>query len=114
VEDCLIALSQFFTDARSSADIANHNASRIWKLYGTLSRKGNNLEDCPHRRSEILEHPEVLIPVKVSDLMLLASLMTGDESKKSGSNATGGNSDTSNIDLGDWLSSHGIGYEEKP
>lgn len=114
VKDCLTTLSQFFTDARSSVDIANHNASRIWKLYGTVSRKGDNTEDRPHRRSEILEHPEDLNPVKVSDLMLLASLMTGDESKKSGSNATGGNSGTSNIDLGDWLSSHGIGYEEKP
>ena len=29
VKDCLTTLSQFFTDARTSVDIANHNASRI-------------------------------------------------------------------------------------
>ena len=114
VKDCLTALSQLFTNSQSSVDTANHNASRIWKLYGTVSRKGDHTEDRPHRRSELLEVPEELIPVPVSDLMLLASLKKTDESSKGSISSTSKNDTTGSIDLGDWLTSHGLGYEEKP
>ena len=30
---------------------------RIWKLYGTVSRKGDSTADRPHRRSAVLEAP---------------------------------------------------------
>jgi hypothetical protein len=41
-------------------DLAVFNASRITKLYGTMTRKGDNTADRPHRRSCILEIPERL------------------------------------------------------
>src|SRR5262249_26863737 len=36
-------------------DVSTYNASRIWKLYGTLARKGAPSEARPHRRSRLLE-----------------------------------------------------------
>jgi hypothetical protein len=50
-------------------DLSVFNPSRIWKLYGTLSCKGDSTADRPHRRSRLLEVPEkigsVLLPGKV-------------------------------------------------
>ena len=36
-----------------SFDAVNYNPSRIWKLYGTTSRKGDNTKDRPHRQSQV-------------------------------------------------------------
>lgn len=41
-----------------SVDTGVYNAGRITKLYGTLTRKGDDLPERPHRRSHILEAPE--------------------------------------------------------
>lgn len=34
-------------------DTTIYNPSRIWKLYGTISRKGDNTDDRPHRKSTV-------------------------------------------------------------
>jgi hypothetical protein len=41
------------------------NAGRICKLYGTMSCKGDNLPDRPHRRSRLLEIPDCLTVLEV-------------------------------------------------
>jgi len=33
------------------------NPARIWKLYGTVSRKGDSIPERPHRLARILEAP---------------------------------------------------------
>jgi len=38
-------------------DLTVYNPSRICKLYGTMTRKGDSTMDRPHRRSRILEIP---------------------------------------------------------
>ena len=50
VRGCLAALDVLFSDDRVSVDTANFNASRIWKLYGTVSRKGDDTPERPHRK----------------------------------------------------------------
>ena len=57
VERCLEALALRFDDVRANVDQSVVNPSRIWKLYGTLSRKGDSLPDRPHRLARILEMP---------------------------------------------------------
>lgn len=44
-------------------DTVIFNAARIWKLYGTLTMKGDNIPDRPHRRSRVLERPASLVVV---------------------------------------------------
>ena len=52
-------LSEKFTDERVSLDNTVFNRARIWKLYGVMSVKGDNVPDRPHRRS-YLEIPEII------------------------------------------------------
>ena len=60
VKGVLEALSFRFSDERVSVDITTANAARIWKLYGTTARKGDSTEERPHRRSRLLNVPDVI------------------------------------------------------
>ena len=57
VKGCLRGLARRFDDDVVKIDQAVFNPARIWKLYGTFSRKGDNLPDRPHRLARILEAP---------------------------------------------------------
>lgn len=58
VKGVLEALAFKFSDEAVSVDTSTSNAARIWKLYGTTARKGDDTEDRPHRRSRLLEIPK--------------------------------------------------------
>jgi hypothetical protein len=58
VKGVLEALAFKFSDKAVEVDVTNCNAARIWKLYGTTARKGDNIADRPHRRSRLLKVPE--------------------------------------------------------
>lgn len=73
VKRCLQALSARFSDAVVKVDEATANPSRICKLYGTMARKGDSTPDRPHRRSNLIETPERIIPVSLEALEALAS-----------------------------------------
>lgn len=49
----LEGLSAKFSDDQVHVDTSVFNPSRIWKLYGTMARKGDHTPDRPHRRSYI-------------------------------------------------------------
>jgi hypothetical protein len=55
VKQCLQALARRFDNDRVKVDQRVFNPARIWKLYGTVSRKGDNVADRPHRLARILE-----------------------------------------------------------
>jgi len=57
VKRCLEGLALRFDDDRVKVDQSVFNPARIWKLYGTISRKGDSLPDRPHRLARILEAP---------------------------------------------------------
>ncbi len=57
VKSCLRALSHRFSTDKVSVDTKVFNPSRICKLYGTFSRKGDHTEARPHRRSYIASAP---------------------------------------------------------
>jgi hypothetical protein len=57
VKKFLAALAFRFDDDKATVDQAVSNPSRIWKLYGTVSRKGDSLPDRPHRLARIIETP---------------------------------------------------------
>ena len=118
LQTCVQTLGQFFTDTRSDIDLTVYNASRIWKFYGTVSRKGDNVPDRPHRRSAVISCPEDIQTVPESELMHLASLYSAppdDKQSRNGGNGRASNTgNTSSIDLGDWLITHGVSYDERP
>ncbi len=141
-----------FSNSRCKVDTANGNAGRIWKVYGTVSRKGDEIPDRPHRRSRILSvpAPSGVLPVeKMEKLISLfpvsldgkpgkAAWKTGEvdvvtqsvKSKQSKQFVQSSpsspyqqtahhsqsfpNAQSSQINLGTWLSDHQIGATAKP
>ncbi len=110
VKRCLDVLATLWSDAGATIDTANYNAARIWKLYGTVSRKGDNTKDRPHRRSAILNAPlEPAIAGKDVLERLAGTLPT--EPASPSKNVQPGKV----LNLRHWLGSHGITIrDEKP
>jgi hypothetical protein len=75
IQQCLSVLHLFFSDERCMVDTAVFNAARIWKLYGTVSRKGDHTPDRPHRRSHLLAVPDPIGLVSRDTLEQLAGLL---------------------------------------
>jgi hypothetical protein len=57
VERFLHALDRGYSDDAVKIDCAVANASRVFKLYGTVTRKGPHTAERPHRRSNVLLMP---------------------------------------------------------
>lgn len=51
------ALAFKFSDEVVNVDTKTSNAGRVWKLYGTTARKGDDTEERPHRVSKLLPDP---------------------------------------------------------
>jgi hypothetical protein len=73
VEGALETLAQMFNTDTIKIDKVVGNAGRIIKLYGTVSNKGPNTRETPHRLSKILSIPESLRVVSKDQLAALAS-----------------------------------------
>jgi hypothetical protein len=111
VKSCLATLDTLFSDERVNVDTANFNAARIWKLYGTVSRKGDNTPERPYRRSRILSAPDELSIATIDQLRdLAARLPTEQHAQQQPATAK-----DKGFDLRHWLSDHGVGVRsEKP
>lgn len=59
IKDCLAAIDRKFSGDGVKIDRSNCNAARIFKLYGTLARKGHDMPDRPHRRSRLVHADEL-------------------------------------------------------
>ncbi|MBN1431136.1 MAG: hypothetical protein JW931_00005, partial [Methanomicrobiaceae archaeon] len=109
IRDCLSTLDALFSDDIVTVDTANYNAARIWKLYGTMSKKGDDTPERPHRMSGIIEAPEERETVEAGTLQRLATLLPKDEPKPAAKKGE------KTIDLSHWLSEHGISVaSERP
>jgi hypothetical protein len=59
-EGFLQALAFHFDDETVTIDTSVANAARIWKVYGTVARKGDDVPERPHRLSGLLDVPDPL------------------------------------------------------
>ena len=75
IERCLKVIEARFSDDKVKIDTTVFNAGRIWKLYGTMVCKGENLPDRPHRMARILEVPREIKTVTRDLLEELARLL---------------------------------------
>ena len=109
IQQCLEALAARFTDDKVAVDLKNFNAARIWKLYGTVARKGDNMPDRPYRLAKIIDAKNLGI-VSVELLQKLASFAPQPEKHQSSSN---GHYQPFNLD--DFIARHSIAIKrEKP
>lgn len=61
-----------FSTNTAEVDQTTYNPARITKLYGTMACKGENTEERPHRRSELLHVPEQIQPATVEQIKAVA------------------------------------------
>lgn len=62
-EMALKMIASVWSDQTTEVDVTVFNASRVWKVYGTLSMKGSDTAERPHRVANITKVPAELIPV---------------------------------------------------
>lgn len=74
IRNVLKTISSKFSDESVEIDISVFNASRICKLYGTWARKGDHIDERPHRQSAIEMLPTNLVSVPVERLTEVANL----------------------------------------
>lgn len=109
VKGVLESLDTLFSDKQTVVDTAVFNAARIWKLYGTTARKGDNIAPRPHRKAAILSVPKEQGVVTTDQLSHLARLFPKEQPAVSGKDRKYGEA----IDLAAWLTRYGIGYNQK-
>lgn len=54
-------IASVFSDNKISVDTAVWNASRVWKIYGTVAAKGSNTNERPHRVAMFTKIPAELV-----------------------------------------------------
>ena len=104
VRGTLEALSFRFSDGAVKVDTTTSNAARIWKLYGTATRKGDSTKDRPHRASKLLKIPEKRAEVSRGQLQAVAA--SKPETPKPERRFKLG--EFPEFDLGAWILEHGV------
>ncbi len=105
IDHVLKAFDALFSDDKVSVDLKVFNAARIWKMYGTATRKGEHILERPWRSSKIIEVPTEIKTVGKNLLELEAWAW---EQKNQAERFNKPNEHKRNIQLGQWLASHGI------
>ncbi len=68
-------LAARYTSAAVDVDVKVGNPARIWKLYGTVGRKGDHTAERPHRRSYLFAgQPQTLNDVPITGIEQLKKL----------------------------------------
>lgn len=73
IQQCLQVMAFCYGNKEVDIDQTTYNASRLWKLPGTLACKGDNTAKRPHRLSRFLKVPDDIKPVKRKQLEVLAA-----------------------------------------
>lgn len=104
-------MSSIFTDDKVDFDEKNFNAARISKLYGTMAKKGANIEEMPWRMSDIIYVPSEILPTPIDKFKELADLLPKEEPKQVSERRPF--QGQQQFDLRSWLNEHGISYKEE-
>jgi len=105
-------LASVFSDDKVDIDTKVFNLARLCKLYGTMAKKGANLEDRPWRMSEIIYVPKEINITDIEKFESIAALLPTKEAPKPiQRNTRIGYGEQ--FDLESWLNSHGIEYRKK-
>lgn len=108
VKGVLEALDFKFSDGAVKLDTTTANAARIWKLYGTTARKGDDLEERPHRISRLLEVPQELEIVDEDDLEAVAAMKPAAPFVRRRNVLDLWRNGHDGFDLDSWIGEHGI------
>lgn len=105
----LRGLAFLFDDEQVTVDETVANPARIWKVYGTVARKGDDMPERPHRLARLLEVPEALVPVPRELLEALGALPPLEPATAARPAAQWGGQRA--FDLVAWIATHGLAVE---
>lgn len=120
IKSFLKTLSDNFSDEHVSIDTTTYNPSRIIKMYGCISAKGENTPERPYRTTAILSvpHTKALVTLEMlQDYINKYGNNTADTAKTSDRKTDKAN-DTKKLtakiaDVSKWLDSYDISYTVK-
>ena len=105
-------LASVYTDEKVDIDTKVFNLARLCKLYGTMAKKGANLQDRPWRMSEIVYVPKEVSQTPIERFQEIADLLPKEEQKQKPQGNAGWNQ-RERFDLEGWLAYYGIEYRKK-
>lgn len=111
IKDFFKYMSSIFTDDKVDFDVKNFNAARISKLYGTMAKKGANIEGMPWRMSDIVYVPANIEPTPIEKFKELADELPKEEPKQAPTRKPF--QGQQQFDLRSWLDEYGIVYKEE-
>ena len=107
-------LASVYTDEKVDIDTKVFNLARLCKLYGTMAKKGANLQDRPWRMSEIIYVPKEIEITPIEKFKELADLLPKEEPRAlTNQQRRMAYSNNQPFDLVSWMNEHGIRYREK-
>lgn len=106
-------LASQFTDEKVDIDRKIFNLARLCKTYGTVAKKGANIQDRPWRKAEIKYVPKEIKTTPIEKFRELADLVPKEEKKQNGVNETNRFFSVNKFDLEGWLNYHNIEYRKK-
>ena len=110
VNKFLKVLSMLFSDDSIDIDVKVGNPSRICKLYGTMAKKGTNIQERPHRMARIVKTPTELKPNNIEYFKKVAELFPEKEQPSVNNNWK---PQDSNFDLDEFIAKHNIPVTRK-
>lgn len=111
IKNFLKVLGLYFSDEKIDVDEKVFNLSRICKVYGTVAKKGANLEDRPWRMSKIIYTPKNGAQENGIELFKSIADLAPKEEKVS-SNRSYYNRGNERFDLDSFLNEHGVQYKK--
>ena len=107
LQKCIAVVAHFFAEHSKEIDKTVYSAAQMWKLYGTMARKGDNLPERPHRLSRLVYGPKNLAICPVDALRAIAAELP-EPTKKTAYNGNG-----KVFDIEQFISEHLIVKHEK-
>ena len=109
IKSCIAALKARFETGIVDIDESVVNPSRVWKIYGTISKKGDFTDERPHRKAHLLEVPENIVIERIESLQTLAATEPKPETSAPAPKTTyhsKGNIEPFNVEQ--WMFNHNI------
>ncbi len=104
IRGVLEALDLRLSDSQVKVDLTTFNAARIFKLYGTLSRKGDDIPNRPHRLAKLLQIPAEIEVANPSTLNKIAAIAPS--KPQATTSHIRSNNGKSSFDVLSWIAEH--------
>lgn len=102
IKKCLSAFDFLFTDKKIEIDLTVFNAARVIKLTGTVAKKGDDVEERPHRRSALIRVPDKIEKLSIEKMLELIEMLPKEPVLTPESKSVGG------FNVEAWMQKYGI------